>query len=59
MSGRPYPLIFKPVYKDYIWGGQKIARHYGRKDTPRCCAESWECSTRPEGMSVVAAEPAW
>lgn len=57
MSGRPYPLIFKPVYKDYIWGGQKIARHYGRKHTPRCCAESWECSTRPEGMSVVAAGP--
>ncbi len=48
-----YPLTFEPVYKDYIWGGQRLAAQYGRLNLPRRCAESWECSTRPEGMSMV------
>jgi len=48
-----YPLLFAPVYKDYIWGGSRIARCYGRKDVPAVCAESWEVSDRPEGMSIV------
>jgi mannose-6-phosphate isomerase len=48
-----YPLLFQPVYKDYIWGGTRIEHRYGREDTPRVCAESWEISDRPEGMSMV------
>lgn len=50
-----YPLTFDPVYKDYLWGGARIAEWYGRRATPSPCAESWECSSRPEGMSVVNA----
>ena len=52
-----YPLTFDPVYKDYIWGGTRIAKRYGRATAPSRCAESWECSTRPEGMSVVNSGP--
>ena len=48
-----YPLLLQPVYKDYIWGGDRLARRYGRTDTPNICAESWEVTDRPEGMSVV------
>ncbi len=48
-----YPLLLQPVYKDYIWGGKRITRHYGREGTPDVCAESWEVADRPEGMSTV------
>ena len=49
-----YPLRFHPVYQCYLWGGEKIIRHYHRAAPPGRYAESWEISDRPEGMSVVA-----
>ncbi len=49
-----YPLRFKPVYKDYLWGGDNIPRRYGRDVPPGIYAESWEISTHPDGMSCVA-----
>ena len=52
-----YPLRFQPVYKDYIWGGDKIIRLYNRKEPPGIYAESWEVSDRSDGMSVVAGGP--
>ena len=57
MSVSLYPLRFKPVYKDYIWGGNRIVRAFRRPEPPGICAESWEVSTRPEGMSVVSHGP--
>ncbi len=48
------PLVFAPVYQDYIWGGGRIADAYRRTDAPSRCAESWELSARPDGASVVA-----
>ncbi len=48
-----YPLLFKPVYKDYVWGGARISSRYGRVVPGERAAESWEISDRPEGMSVV------
>jgi mannose-6-phosphate isomerase len=53
MNDGVYPLLFAPVYKDYLWGGNKLASRYGRSGTPAICAESWEVSDRPEGMSIV------
>jgi mannose-6-phosphate isomerase len=52
-----YPLLFTPVYKDYIWGGQRIATRYGRSDSPAVCAESWEISAHADGLSRVANGP--
>jgi mannose-6-phosphate isomerase len=52
-----YPLKFQPVYKDYIWGGNKIAAQYKRGLPPGVYAESWEIADRPEGMSVVVNGP--
>jgi mannose-6-phosphate isomerase len=40
-----------------MWGGTRIAESYHRANTPTICAESWEVSDRPEGMSVVANGP--
>jgi mannose-6-phosphate isomerase len=49
-----YPLVFTPVYKNYIWGGDRIIRRYRRQAPPGVYAESWEVSDRPEAMSLVA-----
>lgn len=49
----PYPLLFKPVYRDYIWGGDRIASAFSRDDAPTPCAESWEISSHPDGVSVI------
>lgn len=57
MSAHVYPLLFEPVYKDYIWGGNRIPRVYKRDGAADVCAESWEISDRPEGMSVVRNGP--
>ena len=40
-----YPLKFKPVYKDKIWGGQKINTVLGRNFSPLPnCGEVWVLS---------------
>jgi mannose-6-phosphate isomerase len=52
-----YPIRFEPIYRDYAWGGSRIAQVFHRKvDKPRV-AESWELSDRDEGMSVVMNGP--
>jgi len=57
MSTQIYPLLFTPVYKDNIWGGNRIPRIFNRKPQQKICAESWEISDRPEGMSIVSNGP--
>ncbi len=47
-----YPLRFAPVYKDYIWGGRKLAS-LGRTLPPGRVAESWEIAAHPAGTSTV------
>jgi mannose-6-phosphate isomerase len=49
-----YPLKFKTIYKDKIWGGQKI-KTYLHKDfgyLPNC-GETWEISGVKSDVSVV------
>ena len=57
MKYQPYPLLFIPVYQDYIWGGTRITRVFDREPQPGITAESWEITDRPEGMSVVRNGP--
>jgi mannose-6-phosphate isomerase len=49
-----YPMTFKPVYKDYPWGGTRIPETYHRDVPPGIYAESWEIADHEDGMSVVA-----
>jgi mannose-6-phosphate isomerase len=59
MSIPIYPLLFAPVYKDYLWGGGRIPRFFRNKPGHAgTCAESWEIADRPEGMSIVTNGPA-
>lgn len=48
-----YPLKFKPVYKDYIWGGRNLET-FGKELPEGIVAESWEISCHPNGISVIA-----
>lgn len=50
-----YPLTFKPIFKERVWGGRRLRELYG-KDLPDGApiGESWEITDRPEGVSVVA-----
>ena len=52
-----YPLMFRPQYRDYIWGGDAIATRYNRANTPRPCAESWEICGLPGHESIVTNGP--
>ena len=52
-----YPLVFHPVYRTAVWGGEAIARRYNRANTPEHCAESWELSALPGAESVVVNGP--
>lgn len=51
------PLVFSHTYTSAIWGGGAIRSRFGRTDTPDVCAESWEISGHPAGMSVVKGGP--
>ncbi len=55
MSTPLYPLKFKTIYKDKIWGGQKIKSYLHKDfgDLPNC-GESWEISGVKSDVSVVA-----
>ena len=51
---KAYPLKFKPIYKQRIWGGQKLREVFG-KDLPsgQKIGESWELSDLPEDKSEI------
>jgi mannose-6-phosphate isomerase len=49
-----YPLKFKTIYKDKIWGGHKISTYLHKDfgDLPNC-GETWEISGVKSDVSVV------
>jgi len=55
-----YPLLFKPVYKEVMWGGnnlEKVLRRELPAERKGPVGESWEITDRPEGVSVVENGP--
>ena len=51
----PIPLL--PAGKDYLWGGRRLRDDFS-KDIPLTpLAETWECSTHPDGLSLLAGDP--
>ncbi len=46
-------IFLEPVFKDYIWGGQKLKQIF-KKNTPYdITAESWEISTNKNGVNKI------
>lgn len=52
------PLMFQPVFREYVWGGRRLETVLGKPlgDSPRY-AESWEVVDHGEDQSVVAQGP--
>lgn len=54
MTEQRQPFLLKPAAKDYLWGGSRLNDDFA-KDIPLSpLAETWECSTHPDGESVIA-----
>jgi mannose-6-phosphate isomerase len=51
---RLYPIKFKPILKERIWGGEKLKTQLGKKGTCDKCGESWEISAVQGDISVVS-----
>jgi len=53
-----YPLTFRPIFKERIWGGRALEQLYGKSLPPKVpIGESWEISDRPGDASVIANGP--
>lgn len=48
------PFLLKPVGKDYLWGGSRLNDDFIKGIDMTPLAETWECSTHPDGESIVA-----
>lgn len=48
------PFLLKPAAKDYLWGGSRLNDDFSKNIDMEPLAETWECSTHPDGPSIVA-----
>lgn len=54
MMTKLYPLKFDPIFKERIWGGQKLGSHLGKNIPKGNIGESWEISDVEGDTSVVS-----
>lgn len=47
------PFLLRPVGKDYLWGGSRLRDEFSKELDVSPLAETWECSTHPDGTSIV------
>ena len=47
------PLLLRPSGKDYLWGGQRLNTEFEKNIDLDPLAETWECSTHPDGPYFV------
>lgn len=53
-----YPLKFRPIFKERVWGGRNLERLYQKKLPEKTLVgESWEVTDRPEGISEIENGP--
>ena len=48
------PLMLRPSGKDYLWGGSRLNDDFEKNIAMDPLAETWECSTHPDGPCYVA-----
>ena len=48
------PFLLAPAGKDYLWGGDRLRNDFNKDIALSPLAETWECSTHPDGPSIVA-----
>ncbi len=50
----PHPFLLHPAAKDYLWGGTRLKDDFSKDVASDVVAETWECSTHPDGVSIAA-----
>ena len=53
MQNKNKPLLLRPSGKDYLWGGSRLNDEFEKNIDLTPLAETWECSTHPDGPSYV------
>ena len=53
MNDGNMPLLLRPSGKDYLWGGSRLNDEFEKGINLSPVAETWECSTHPDGPSYV------
>ncbi len=53
-SKQAVPFLLKPIGKDYLWGGNRLNLDFSKGIRMQPLAETWECSTHPDGISIVS-----
>ncbi|MDO5336270.1 MAG: class I mannose-6-phosphate isomerase [Eubacteriales bacterium] len=48
------PFLLKPAGKNYLWGGNRLNDDFSKGIDLSPLAETWECSTHPDGSSIIA-----
>lgn len=49
-----YPIKFRPILKEKIWGGNKLATLLNKKTNSQNVGESWEISGVKDNVSIVS-----
>ena len=52
-----YPLRFEPIFRHYLWGGERLASILGKNTGQNSAAESWEVVDHGTDQSVVINGP--
>ncbi len=48
------PFLLEPIGKDYLWGGRRLKDDFSKQIEMVPLAETWECSTHPDGVSKIS-----
>ena len=49
-------LKLKPSCKDYLWGGSRLIKEYGKEYEGEVLAETWELSCHPDNRYALKNE---
>lgn len=47
------PIKLNPVFKEIIWGGNRLKTEFNKNSNLENIAESWELTVRPDGMNTI------
>ena len=50
---QPYPILFKPILKERIWGGNKLKTVLNKSNVTNTTGESWEISSVENEISII------
>ena len=50
---QPYPILFKPILKERIWGGNKLKTVLNKSNVINTTGESWEISSVENEVSII------